>query len=457
MSATFVIRASWVVPVEPDGQCLHDAAVSVRDGCIDRVVAIADLTADERAAPQIDLPRHVVLPGLVNCHGHAAMSLLRGFADDFPLAQWLNERIWPAEGRWVDEQFVTDGATLALAEMLLSGTTCCSDMYFFPEATAAAARRAGIRAQVNFPIVSFPNAWSSSADAALHQGLQLADAHRHDPLVRIGFGPHSTYAVDNPTLARIATLAAELALPVQIHLHETRQEVEDSLRNTGQRPFEHLVKTGLLAPGLQAVHMTQLSDTEIAMLAEQHVSVIHCPQSNLRLGSGVCPVVRLQAAGVCVGLGTDGAASNNGLDLFREMNIAALLAKGSTGDPAALRARSALRMATLDGARALALDTQIGSLTPGKAADIIAVDLGSPGQWPVYDPVSQLAYTGVGAQVTHVWVAGRALVRARQLLSLDIGDVLDRAAHWAKRIGAGAQAPDPALPDTPASAASAAT
>ena len=440
MADTFVIRASWVIPVEPDGHCLTDAAVSVTDGRIDRVVQTSALTAAELAAPQIDLPRHVLLPGLVNCHGHAAMSLLRGYADDFSLARWLQERIWPIEARWVDENFVADGAALAIAEMLLSGTTCCSDMYFYPEATAAAAQRAGIRAQINFPIVRFPNAWSTDADAALHQGLQLADAHRHNPLVSIGFGPHSTYAVDTPSLSRIATLAAELGLPVQIHLHETQQEVEDSLRATGRRPFEHVTACGLLAPGLQAVHMTQLTDGEIATLAAQRVSVIHCPQSNLRLGSGICPVPRLRAAGVCVALGTDGAASNNGLDLFREMNIAALLAKGSSGDPTTLRAGSALRMATLEGARALGLETEIGSLTPGKAADIIAVDLGSPGQWPVYDPVSQLVYTGAGSQVSHVWVAGRAIVQARQLLTLDLAEVLDRAAHWSARIVGGAPA-----------------
>ena len=434
MSDPFVIRASWVVPIEPEGLCLRDAAVCVRDGRISRVTTVAGLSADERAFEQIDLQRHVLLPGLVNCHGHAAMSLLRGYADDFPLAQWLTERIWPAEARWVNEQFVADGAQLAIAEMLRSGTTCFSDMYFFPGATAAAAQRAGMRAQINFPIIKFPNAWSKDADAALHQGLELADAHRHNPLIGIGFGPHSTYTVDDATLSKIATLAAELSLPVQIHLHETRQEVADSLRDTRKRPFAHLVRTGLLAPGLQCVHMTQLTDDEIATLAEQRVSVVHCPQSNLRLASGVCPIVRLQAAGVCVGLGTDGAASNNGLDLFRELNIAALLAKGSTDNPAALRATTALRLATLDGARALGLDTEIGSLLPGKAADIIAVDLGSPGQWPVYDPVSQLAYTGVGCQVTHAWVGGRALLRDRQLLTVDVADVLDRAAHWARQI-----------------------
>lgn len=436
MPGNFVIHASWVVPVEPEGECLRDAAVCVRDGRIERVIASNALSTEELAREQIHLPRHVLLPGLVNAHGHSAMSLLRGFADDYPLAQWLNERIWPTEGRWVDEQFVTDGSALAIAEMLLSGTTCFSDMYFFPEATAAVVQRAGIRAQINGPIIKFANAWASDANTAIQQCLAMADAHRHDPLITIGFGPHSPYMVEAATLSKIATLAAELALPVQVHLHETAQEVEDSLRNSGQRPFEHLVRAGLVGPGLQAVHMTQLNDHEIATLAEQQVSVIHCPQSNLRLASGICPVTRLQNAGVCVGLGTDGAASNNGLDLFRELNIAALLAKGSTNDATALPAARALRMATLDGARALGLDGQIGSLVPGKAADIIAVDLGSPGQWPVHNAIAQLAYTGVGGQVTDAWIAGRPVLRARRLLTLDVEDVLARAAHWAERIGA---------------------
>lgn len=434
MPESFVIRAAWIVPVEPAGEVLTNSAVVVTNGRIARIAATDLLDDQEQQLAQIELPHHVLLPGLINAHGHAAMSLLRGYADDYNLASWLNERIWPTEARWVTEQYVADGAALAIAEMLLAGTTCFSDMYFFPEATAAVAARAGIRAQVNMPIIKFPNAWSSGADDALHKGLEVADAYRHDPLIGIGFGPHSTYTVDDGTLRRIATLSAELGLPVQIHLHETQAEVTDSVRDTGTRPFAHLVATGLLVPGLQAVHMTQLLDEEIAELAAQRVSVIHCPQSNLRLASGVCPVLRLQAAGVCVALGTDGAASNNGLDLFRELNIAALLAKGTSNDPTALRATTALQMATLNGARALGIDDEVGSIALGKAADLIAVDLRAPGQWPVHDPISQLAYTAVGSQVSHVWVAGRMLVRDRQLLTQDIFDILARAERWRARI-----------------------
>ncbi len=431
-----LLNARWIVPVEPEGRVLEHHALAVQDG---RILAI--LPRDEarvRFTPEtcLDFETHVLIPGLVNAHTHASMTLLRGLADDLPLMAWLQDYIWPAEARWVDPEFVRAGTRLAIAEMLRGGTTCFNDMYFFPEATAAAARESGIRACVGLIALDFPTAYARNLDEYLDKGLALHEALKGDARVRVALAPHAPYTVSAPALERIGRLAANLDIPVHIHVHETAAEVARFQAEHGCRPLERLAQLGLLSPRLLAVHMTQLEPTEIERLAETGSHVIHCPESNLKLASGFCPTARLDAARVNVALGTDGAASNNDLDLFGELRTAALLGKGVAGDATVLPAARVLRMATLHGARALGLEREIGSLEPGKAADIVAVDLGQPETEPVYHPISQLVYAAGRQHVTDVWVAGRRLLADRRLTTLDLADTLREARGWRERIAA---------------------
>ncbi len=443
MSATLVVSARWVIPVEPEGAVLEDHAVVVEGSRIAAVLPAAEARARHPGAEHVALARHALLPGLINAHTHAAMTLLRGLADDLPLMTWLREHIWPAEARWVSEAFVHDGTLLALAEMVRGGTTCFNDMYFFPEVTARLASQAGVRAVVGMIVIDFPSAWARDADEYLDKGLALHDALKDDPLVTTAFAPHAPYTVADGVLERVRVLADELEVPVHMHVHETAAEVAEAVEATGRRPLARLDELGLLGPGLAAVHMTQLEPAEIGRLAETGVRVVHCPQSNMKLASGACPVAALQAAGVPVALGTDGAASNNDLDMLEELRTAALLGKLTAGDAAAVPAAAALRMATLDGARALGLEGETGSLVPGKSADLVAVDLADPATEPVHHPVSQVVYSAARGQVTDVWVAGRALLRERRLLTLDLDDIRARAAAWGARIAASARAGRP--------------
>lgn len=428
------INARWILTLDPDRRCLENHALIIDKGKILDIVPGTDTQWQAREV--IDLPHHVLMPGLINAHGHASMTLFRGLADDIPLMDWLQNHIWPAEGRWVDEAFTQEGAQLAMAEMLLSGTTCFSDMYFYPNVVARAAADAHIRCQLAFPILDFPTNWAANADEYLRKGLQLHDDYRNHPLIQIGFGPHAPYTVSDEPLKKVAIMSVETNMPVQIHLHETAFEVEEALKQGGKRPIQRLHELGLLTPQLQAVHMTQLTDEDIALLAETGTHVIHCPESNLKLASGFCPVAKLLQAGVNVALGTDGAASNNDLDLFGEMRTAALLAKGVSQNPSAVAAHTALEMATLNGARALGIDDVTGSLEAGKAADVIALDLNDIRCQPHYHLESQLVYSTPSSQVTDVWVAGRQLVQNRALTTLDLEAILSRAKSWQTRIKA---------------------
>ena len=432
-----LIHARWIVPVEPAGRVLEGHSLALRHGRIVALLPAAEARTRYSAAEEVELGSHVLIPGLVNAHTHAAMTLLRGLADDLPLEPWLKDHIWPAEGRWLSADFVRDGTELAIAEMLRSGTTCFNDMYFFPEAAAQAIRHSGMRASLGVVVFDWPSAWGSGPEDYLAKGLALRDQHKNDPLLSFVFAPHSTYTVSEPWLKQLRTLADELDLPVHTHLHETATEVAASVQQHGKRPLARLMELGLFTPALMAVHMTQLTDAEVAECARNGVSVVHCPQSNLKLGSGLCPVAKLLKAGVNVCLGTDGAASNNDLDLLGEMQSAALLAKGVAGDAAALPATTALRMATLNGAKALGLDKDIGSLIPGKWADLTAVDLSGPETQPVHDPLSALVYSAGRQQVSDVWVAGKRLLQDRRLTQMELPAILERAAAWGARIAAG--------------------
>ncbi|MFZ5654106.1 MAG: TRZ/ATZ family hydrolase [Pseudomonadota bacterium] len=432
--ADLVVSASWVLPVIPRGALYRDCACAIRDGRILALLPRAEAERRYAAAETLHLADHLLMPGLVNAHGHAAMTLLRGYADDLPLAEWLEQRIWPAEARWLGSEFVADGTRLAAAEMIASGTTCFADMYFFPEVAATVARHCGLRAQIAFPILDFPTPWAADADQCLHQGLALYDEHRGDPLLRIAFGPHAPYTVGDASFARIALYAGEVDAPIHIHLHETAREVREALAGSGERPIARLHRHGLLGPATQCVHMTQVEPGDIELLAATGARVVHCPRSNLKLASGCCPVAALRAAGIPVGLGTDGAASSNDLDLFLELRIAALLAKGLSGDPTRLGAAEAIEMATLGGATALGLDGEIGSLEPGKAADLIAVELTDISAMPLHDPRSQLVHTGSGARVSHSWVQGRPLLIERRLQTLDLPAIAARTREWQARL-----------------------
>ncbi len=436
--ADLVLLPQWVVPVEPAGT-LSDHAVMVHGGTILDVLPADAASARYEARETLSLPGHALIPGLVNLHGHAAMTLLRGFADDLPLMAWLNECIWPAEKRHVSEAFVRDGTLLAAAEMLAGGTTACNDMYFFPQAAGEAFLQAGLRATLGMIALEFPSAYAADADGYLARGLAVRDALKDEALLTFAFAPHAPYTVSDATFARINTLAEQLGVPVHCHIHETTDEITESLRQHGVRPVERLARLGLLGPNFIGVHAVHLDEAEIDTLAAHGCHIAHCPSANLKLASGFAPVAGMLRAGVNVGLGSDGAASNNRLDLFAEMRLAALLAKGASGDAAALPAAAALRMATLDAARALNLDDRIGSITAGKRADLVAVDLSAPACQPVFDPVSHLVYVAGREQVTHVWVDGRPKLHQRRLVDLDTDDLAARAAYWRGKLTAQGQ------------------
>ncbi|KNH28869.1 N-ethylammeline chlorohydrolase [Pseudomonas syringae] len=428
-----LLLPTWLVPVEPAGVVLKEHALGIRDG---RIVFIGPRAAALKfnATEVRELPDMLLAPGLINAHGHAAMTLFRGLADDLPLMTWLENHIWPAEAKWVDEAFVRDGTDLAIAEQIKGGITCFSDMYFFPKVASERVHNSGIRAQIAIPILDFPIPGAATADEAIRQGVELFGDLKHHERIKITFGPHAPYTVGDETLEKIRVIAEELDASIHMHVHETAFEVQQSVEQCGERPLARLGRLGLLGPRLQAVHMTQISDEDLVLLVESNTNVIHCPESNLKLASGFCPVERLWQAGVNVAVGTDGSASNNDLDLLGETRTAALLAKAVAGSATALDAHRALRMATLNGARALGIEAETGSLEVGKAADIVAFDLSGLAQQPVYDPVSQLIYATGRDCVKHLWVAGKQLLDDRRLTRLDEAQLCATAKAWGRRI-----------------------
>jgi len=434
MNIDTLINARWIIPVVPENQVLEYHSLVIQSGRILEILPTHD--AEKKYTPQSaqNLSSHAVIPGLINAHTHSPMSLLRGLADDLPLMTWLNDHIWPAEGQWVSEEFVADGTHLAVAEMLRGGITCFNDMYFFPEVTARVAASVGMRAVIGLIVIDFPSAWATDSDNYLRRGLEVHDHYRNHALINTAFAPHAPYSVSDEPLERICTLANELEIPVHMHIHETRDEIHQGLQQFGSRPLARLQKLGLISPSLAAVHMTQLEDDEIATFAKSGASVVHCPQSNLKLASGFCPVHRLMEAGINVAIGTDSAASNNALDMFSETKIATLLAKGIAQNASAIPAATALRMATLNGAIALGIADEIGSLEPGKFADITAVNLDHIETQPVYHPVSQLIYATGRDKVSDVWVAGRQLLRGGELTTMNRPGITQQARNWGDKI-----------------------
>lgn len=429
-----LISARWTVPVVPHDTVLADHSVVIADKRIAAVLPSAEARRRFPAAREVQLANHLLIPGLVNTHGHAPMSLFRGIADDVPLPDWLEHHIWPLEGRLVSEEFVFQGAELAIGEMLLGGTTCFADMYFFPEAVARAATQAHIRVQLSSPILDFPSVWGQNADEYIFKATELHDDYRNSELVYTAFGPHAPYTVSDAPLKKIMVLAEELDIPIHMHVHETASEVDEAVQSSGIRPLQRLADLGLLSPRLLCVHATQLNPDEIDLIRTAGAHVIHCPESNLKLASGFCPVSELLSQNVNVALGTDGCASNNDLDMLSEMKTAALLAKGVSGDATALPAHQALQMATLNGAKAMGLDQLIGSIEVGKFADLTAVRLDTLNALPVHNPISHLVYNTASSQVSDVWVGGRSVVRDGRLQTMEYRAIQEIASHWQKEI-----------------------
>lgn len=429
-----LLLCRWVVPVVPRGLVLEDHAVAIASGRIVEVLPMDAAAARFRARETVRLSSHAVAPGFVNAHTHAAMTLLRGVGDDLPLMRWLTQRIWPLEKALVSPEFVYDGGRLAALEMLRSGTTCASDMYFYPDASVRAFRAMGMRAVAGIIAIEFPTAYAADAEDYLRKGLAARDELRGDPLVSFTLAPHAPYTVSDSTLQRIAMLADELDLPIHTHVHETDDEIARSVAEHGVRPLARLERLGLVSERLIAVHAVHLDDAEIALLGERGASIAHCPASNLKLGSGIAPIAQAARAGINLAIGTDGAASNNRVDMLSELRLAALLAKGAAGDASVLPAPIALEAATLGGAHALGLQDRIGSIEPGKEADLVAFDLAPPETQPLYDVISHLAYSAGREQVTDVWVAGQRVVEGRQILQGSAqSDLMPKVTAWQNR------------------------
>ncbi|MSP27227.1 MAG: TRZ/ATZ family hydrolase [Methylococcales bacterium] len=434
MIVDILIHAGWIIPVEPPFDTLKQHSLVIQDGLIIDLLPTRQAKQCYQGTVVEHLENHVLLPGLINSHTHAAMNVMRGIADDLPLMDWLQNHIWPLEQQWMSEEFVKDGTDLAMAEMLRGGTTCFNDMYFFPDITAQQAQQAGIRATVGLIVIDFPTVWAKDSDEYLSKGLTLMEQLSDSELCSTAFAPHAPYTVSDAPLQKIAAYAKKLQRPVHIHVHETVHEIEQAIEQTGKRPLQRLQELGLVNEHLIAVHATQLTDEEITLLAKAGATIVHCPESNLKLASGFCPVAKCLNAGVNVALGTDGAASNNDLDMFGEMRTAALLAKAVANDARAVSAMTALRMATINGAKALGLADAIGSLRVGKAADVIAVDFSQLETQPLYDPVSHIVYAASRQQVTDVWVAGQRLLHNRELTTLDLSELKTRIALWQQRL-----------------------
>jgi 5-methylthioadenosine/S-adenosylhomocysteine deaminase len=431
---TVLILPRLLVPVRPRLEVLEQMAVVVEGEYIVAVLPRSEALERFKEATRIELPEHVLMPGFINMHTHSAMTLLRGYADDLNLQVWLNDHIWPVEKAFLGPGFVHDGARLAIAEMLRGGTTFFNDLYFFPEVTAAVAVETGMRACIGLPVIDVPTVWAANENACIEKGLEVSASWKNEPLITTSFAPHAPYSVGDNALGRVAELSERLDMRVHMHVLESSWEISESLQRHGKPTLERLDDIGLLNERLLAVHMTQLNGTDLEALSRTAVNVIHCPESNLKLGNGICPVARLLGHDINLALGTDGAASNNNLDLLAESRSAALLAKGYAADPCVLNAFQALEMLTINAARALGKEHQLGSVEAGKLADLCAIRLDSLQTTPMYDVVSHLIYAASSQQVSHVWVGGRMLIQDKQFLYLDTGDIMDRANDWAKRI-----------------------
>ena len=433
---TVLLLPRLLVPVRPRSRVLKQMAVVIEGELIADVLPRSEALQKYQDALRVELPEHVLMPGFINMHTHSAMSLLRGYADDLNLQVWLNDHIWPVEKAFLGAGFVKDGVRLAIAEMLRSGTTFFNDLYFFPEVAAEAAVETGMRACIGLPVIDVPTVWAANESEYIDKGLNISANWQSEPLVSAAMAPHAPYSVGDEALKRVAKLSAEHGMRVHMHVLESSWEIDESLRQHGKPTLERLADVGLMNERLLAVHMTQLNGTDLVALSETNVNVIHCPESNLKLGNGICPVARLHEHNINLALGTDSAASNNNLDLLAESRTAALLAKGYSGDPCVLNAFQALEMLTINAAKALGESHRLGSVEAGKLADLCAIRMDSLQTTPMYDVISHLIYAASSQQVSHVWVGGRMLLQDAQFLHLDVDGIIGRAGYWAERIKA---------------------
>ena len=429
-----LIHAKWIITCEDNNRILENHAIAVKGNVIHDILPSKNAREKYQTNSVHDYATHAVMPGFINAHTHVAMNIFRGLADDLELMDWLTNHIWPAERKWVSHELVYDASLLAMAEMIRSGTTCFNDMYFFLQATAEAADIAGLRAHIGITIIDFATAWAKNVDEYFTKGLAFYQQYKHHDRITATIAPHSAYTVSTNDLARVKTVADEFNLRVNIHCQESSSDIKSAIERNHKRPLRCLDDVGLVSPQLITIHMTQLDEKDFELLQAKKPHVVHCPESNMKLASGICPVTKLMSLGINVALGTDGAASNNDLDMIGEMRTATFLAKLSTHDAKALPAEKVLQMATLNGAKALGIDHLTGSLTQGKSADFIAIDLNQIETQPLYNPISQIVYAASRNQVTDVWVAGQQLLKNRLLLTLNEKELLNKAETWRKKI-----------------------
>ena len=431
-----VITNGTVVTMDGTSRVIANGAVAIDGADIVGVDTAEVIGRQFRGRETIDAAGQIVLPGLINTHTHAPMVLFRGLADDLALMEWLNKYIFPAEAKTVSPEFVRAGTRLAALEMIQSGTTTFADMYYFEEEIAKEAKAAGLRGVLGQSVIQFPVADAKTPAESLARAAAFIAAYKNDPLITPAVAPHAMYTLDGPTLTAARDLSKQHGVPTLIHVAETRDEIQTSQERYKASPVAYLDSLGFLGPGVLAAHGVWVSDADIAILKARGVGVSHNPESNMKLASGTAPVTAMLRAGVALGLGTDGAASNNDLDMFEAMRTASMLHKLVNNDPKVVGAKTTLEMATIGGARAMGMERQIGSLEPGKRADVIIVSMSRARQTPMYDPVSHLVYVTRGDDVQTTIVHGKVLMRDRKVLTLDEPAVLNDARQWAEKVRA---------------------
>jgi 5-methylthioadenosine/S-adenosylhomocysteine deaminase len=433
-NASIIISASWIFTSNSEGQLLSDYSIVIENDKIIDLVPQDKVFDEYEANDTYQLTDHILIPGLINTHTHAAMSLFKGFADDLPLQDWLNDYIWPAEKEFINSSFVKDGSILALSEMIKSGVTTFNDMYFFPDATAEAVKELGVRSNIGLVVLDFPTNYATDPEDYLLKGFEFRDKWRNEELITTSIAPHAPYSVSDEAFTLINTYSEELSINIHTHLHETQWEIEDSIEKYGITPVQRLNNLGIIGPSLMAVHCVHLNDQDMATLAKNKVSIVHNPSSNMKLGSGISDIAKMLKQNLNISLGTDSSASNNRIDIMEEMRLAALLIKGSTKSPESFSANEAIKMATINGAKALGLESIIGSIEKNKKADLVAIDLNSIENQPIYNPLTTLVYSSSRSDVSYVWIDGEIKLKDKKLVKIDEERIIQLAKKWQRKL-----------------------
>jgi 5-methylthioadenosine/S-adenosylhomocysteine deaminase len=433
-NASIIISASWIFTSDLEDQLLSDHSVVIENDKIIDLVPQSKVFDEYEANETYQLTDHILIPGLINTHTHAAMSLFKGFADDLPLQEWLNNHIWPAEKEFVNPSFVKDGSILGLSEMIKSGVTTFNDMYFFPGATAEAVKELGVRSNIGLVVLDFPTNYATDPEDYLLKGFEFRDKWRNEELITTSIAPHAPYSVSDEAFTLINTYSEELNINIHTHLHETQWEIEASIDKYGITPVQRLNNLGIIGPSLTAAHCVYLNDQDMGILAKNKVSIVHNPSSNMKLGSGIADVAKMLKQNLSVSLGTDSSASNNRLDIMEEMRLAALLIKGSTKSPESIPANEAIKMATINGAKALGLGSVIGSIEKNKKADLVAIDLSAIENQPIYNPISTLVYSSSRSDVSYVWIDGKIKLKEKSLVNIDEERIIQLAKKWQRKL-----------------------